>query len=94
MKATSRKVDRFEPMHAWANRILRVDLSDMRVDVRAAVPYVPDLIGARGIAARVCWEEYPEPCAGRKSHPSDRGAVWSCELLWNTPGGTPCGYGG
>lgn len=56
-----RKVRRFGHMHGWANRILRVDLSNMRIGVQAVAPYVPDLIGARGIAARICWDEYPEP---------------------------------
>jgi aldehyde:ferredoxin oxidoreductase len=48
-------------MHAWANRILRIDLSNMKIDVQEAAPYVPEYLGARGIAARICWQEYPEP---------------------------------
>jgi len=50
-------------MHGWANRILRVDLSDMRIWAQETAPYVPDYLGARGIAARICWDEYPEPVA-------------------------------
>jgi aldehyde:ferredoxin oxidoreductase len=61
VKPSVHLVNRFERMHAWANRILRVDLSNMRVDVQRTAPYVPDLIGARGIAARICWDEYPAP---------------------------------
>jgi hypothetical protein len=57
------RVGRFEPIHAWANRILRVDLSDMRIRVQETSPFVPDYLGARGIAARVCWDEYAEPVA-------------------------------
>ena len=48
-------------MHAWANRILRVDLDNMRVWAHESAPYVPEYLGARGIAARICWEETPEP---------------------------------
>jgi aldehyde:ferredoxin oxidoreductase len=55
------KVGRFGSMQAWANRILRVDLSNMRIGVQETAPYVPDFLGARGIAARICWDEYPEP---------------------------------
>jgi aldehyde:ferredoxin oxidoreductase len=50
-------------MYGWANRILRIDLSDMRIWVQEAAPYLPDYLGARGIAARICWDEYPEPVA-------------------------------
>ena len=55
------KAGRFGSMPAWANRILRVDLSNMRIGVQEAAPYVPDFLGARGIAARICWDEHPEP---------------------------------
>ena len=55
------KVARFGSMQAWANRILRVDLSNMHIGVQETAPYVPDFLGARGIAARICWDEYPEP---------------------------------
>jgi aldehyde:ferredoxin oxidoreductase len=48
-------------MHGWANRILRIDLSDMRIWAHDAAPYIPDYLGARGIAARICWDQYPEP---------------------------------
>ena len=61
MKPVTVKVRRYESMHGWANRILRVDLSEMRVAVQETTPYVPDYLGARGIAARIAWEEYPEP---------------------------------
>jgi aldehyde:ferredoxin oxidoreductase len=61
MKPVTQKVGRFGQMHGWVNRILRIDLSDMRVSVQETKPYVPDYIGARGVAARVCWEDYPAP---------------------------------
>ena len=61
MKPITKKVARFGSMHGWANRILRVDLSNMRITVQEAAPYVPRFLGARGIAARICWDEYPTP---------------------------------
>ena len=61
MKPIVEKARRFGSMPAWANRVLRVDLSNMRIGVQETAPYVPDFLGARGIAARVCWDEYPEP---------------------------------
>ena len=41
MKPIHRQVERFEPMYAWANRILRIDLSNMHVRVQPTAPYVP-----------------------------------------------------
>jgi aldehyde:ferredoxin oxidoreductase len=61
MKPITHQLGRFRQMHGWANRILRIDLSDMRVEAQEAAPYVPEYLGARGIATRVCWDEYPEP---------------------------------
>ena len=61
MKPIVEKVRRFGSMQAWANRILRVDLSNMRIGVQETTSYVPDFLGARGIAAGICWDEYPEP---------------------------------
>jgi aldehyde:ferredoxin oxidoreductase len=60
MKSMTVTVPRFEPMYGWANRILRVDLSDMRAWAQETTPYVPGYLGARGIAARICWDECPE----------------------------------
>ena len=61
MKPVVTTVPRFEPLDAWANRVLRVDLSVMRVHAHPAARYLPDLIGARGFAARICWDEVPRP---------------------------------
>jgi aldehyde:ferredoxin oxidoreductase len=63
MTMTSIRVSlpRFKPMHGWANRLLRVDLSNGRITAQPIAPYVPDYIGGRGIAARIAWEEYPDP---------------------------------
>jgi aldehyde:ferredoxin oxidoreductase len=54
-------LERFRPLHPWANRILRIDLNEMRIWVQESAPYVPDLLGARGFTARICWDECPEP---------------------------------
>lgn len=48
-------------MHGWANRILRVDLSDGRIWAQETGPRVPAFLGARGLAAKITWDEYPEP---------------------------------
>jgi aldehyde:ferredoxin oxidoreductase len=61
VKPVRKKVARFHPRHGWANRILRVDLTDTRIAVQETAPYVPAYLGARGIAARICWEEVPQP---------------------------------
>ncbi len=61
MKPVTVELPCFETMYGWANRILRVDLSDMRISAQETAPYIPDYLGARGIAAKICWDEYPEP---------------------------------
>jgi aldehyde:ferredoxin oxidoreductase len=61
MKPIMAKVRRYKQMHGWANRILRVDLSNMRIEAQESAPYVPEFLGARGIATKVCWDDYPEP---------------------------------
>jgi aldehyde:ferredoxin oxidoreductase len=61
MKPITAKLKRYKGMHGWANRILRIDLSDKRIWAQETAPYVPAYLGARGIAARICWDEVPEP---------------------------------
>ena len=61
MNPIVKRVKRFGSMHGWANRILRIDLSNMRIEAQETAPYVPEYLGARGIAARLCWDEYAEP---------------------------------
>jgi aldehyde:ferredoxin oxidoreductase len=61
VKSVVTEVERFRSMHAWVNRILRINLSNMRVEVQEAEPYVPEYLGALGIAARICWQDYAEP---------------------------------
>ena len=52
---------RFQPMHGWTNRLLRVDLSSGRIWAEETAPHVPAFLGARGLAASILWDEYPEP---------------------------------
>ena len=61
MKPTTMTVEQFAPMHGWVNRILRVDLSNMTARVEPSAPYLPDFLGARGLAHKLCWDAYPEP---------------------------------
>jgi aldehyde:ferredoxin oxidoreductase len=61
MKSITATLPRFKPMFGWTNRILRVDLTEGRIWAQETAPYAPDYIGARGIAARILWDEYPEP---------------------------------
>ena len=63
MRPITVRLPRFESLHGWVNRIVRVDLSDMSVRAHETLPYVPDFLGARGIAAKIAWDEYPEPVA-------------------------------
>lgn len=56
MRPVTVRVPRFRPAHAWANRMLHLDLNHMRIEARETEPYIPHLLGARGIAAGVCWD--------------------------------------
>lgn len=61
MKAITTKLERFEARHGWANRLLRVDLSNQRITVEPLDAHVPAFIGGRGVAASIAWNECPEP---------------------------------
>ncbi len=61
MKTIKTSLEKYKPMFGWTNRLLRVDLSAGRIWAEPTAPYVPDFLGARGLAAKVLWEEYPEP---------------------------------
>ena len=61
MKPVVVRVRRPVGLHGWTNSILRIDLTSMSVRVQETTPYVPDFLGARGIAAKIAWDEYPEP---------------------------------
>ena len=61
MKAKTVKLERFAPLHGWRNRLLRIDLSEGRIWAQETAPDVPKFLGARGLAAKVLWDEYPDP---------------------------------
>jgi len=61
MNQSTYQVPKFAPLHGWANRLLRIDLGNRTVQAEPIEAYVPDYLGGRGLAARVLWEEYPEP---------------------------------
>ena len=61
MKAKTARLPRFAPMYGWRNRLLRVDLSEGRIWAQETSPYLPEFLGARGLAAKIMWDEYPEP---------------------------------
>jgi aldehyde:ferredoxin oxidoreductase len=61
MKAITATLPRFAPMFGWRNRLLRIDLSDGRIWAEETAPRVPAFLGARGLAAKIIWDEYPEP---------------------------------
>ena len=61
MRTTTATVPRYQTMHGWVNRILRIDLSDMTVRAEPSERYLPDWLGARGLAVKLCWDEYPDP---------------------------------
>jgi aldehyde:ferredoxin oxidoreductase len=48
-------------MCGWCNRLLRVDLSAGRIWAEETAPRVPAYLGARGLAAKILWDEYPDP---------------------------------
>src|SRR5690606_12449788 len=56
-----KKVTRFQSRFACANRVLRIDLDQMHIGVQEAEPFLPGYLGARGIAARICWQECATP---------------------------------
>ena len=61
MKPVTATMPRFAPRFGWSNRLLRIDLSDARLSVEPLERYIPDYIGGRGVAARIAWDDCPEP---------------------------------
>lgn len=62
MKVKTVKLDRPRgTTYGWCNRLLRVDLSDGRIWAEETGERGPMFLGARGLAAKVLWDEYPEP---------------------------------
>jgi aldehyde:ferredoxin oxidoreductase len=52
---------RFAPRFGWANRLLRVDLSQGTARVEPLDGYAPDYLGGRGLGARIGWNDYATP---------------------------------
>ncbi|MEJ2739403.1 MAG: aldehyde ferredoxin oxidoreductase N-terminal domain-containing protein, partial [Dehalococcoidia bacterium] len=48
--------------YGWVGRILKVDLTAMKTGTISTFNYVPKLIGGRGVAAMLYWEEVPPEC--------------------------------
>ena len=44
-------------MFGWAGKILRVDLTSEKIWTEPTSKYVPKFLGARGIAAKIAWDE-------------------------------------
>ena len=61
MKPVVTRVPRFGERYGYANRILRVNLSDMSVRAEESAPYLPYFLGGRGLGAKLAWDAYPEP---------------------------------
>jgi len=61
MGSITARVPRFAEMHAWANRVLLVNLSNGTIRARETAPWLPDWIGGRALTARAAWELAPEP---------------------------------
>jgi aldehyde:ferredoxin oxidoreductase len=61
MGSITARVPRFAERHAWANRVLLVDLGDGTIRARETASWLPDWIGGRALTARAAWELAPEP---------------------------------
>ncbi len=48
-----------EEIYGWVGKIVRVDLTERRIEIVPTAPYVPTFIGGRGIAAKIAWDEIP-----------------------------------
>ena len=47
------------PLHGWVGKILRVDLTNERIDEIDTMRYAGRFIGGRGLAAAIAWDEIP-----------------------------------
>lgn len=61
MKSVTVTVPRFPSKYGYANRILRINLSDMSIRAQESSAYLPEFLGGRGLGAKLAWDEYPEP---------------------------------
>lgn len=50
------------PTHGWTGKILRVDLSNHRIEIEETLPYTRDYLGGRGFATRIAWNELRPGC--------------------------------
>lgn len=48
--------------NGWTGKILRVDLTTEKITETPTSDYVPQLIGGRGVASMIYWEEVPPEC--------------------------------
>lgn len=48
-------------LYGWRNRLLRIDLSQRKIWAEDISDKVPKFLGGRGLAAKILWDEYPEP---------------------------------
>jgi aldehyde:ferredoxin oxidoreductase len=61
MKPSAIQVAKATPGYGYMNRILRIDLSAMTAHAHDSSRYLPEFLGGRGLAAKIVWDEYPEP---------------------------------
>jgi aldehyde:ferredoxin oxidoreductase len=55
------KLERFQALFGWANRLLRIDLSNRTIAAEPLPEAALEFIGGRGLAAYFGWHEYPDP---------------------------------
>ena len=63
MEPITIRVEKTTPGYGYMNRILRVDLSAGDAHSQDSSKYLPHFLGGRGLAAKIAWDEYPEPVA-------------------------------
>ena len=61
MKPTTLHVSKASPGYGYMNRVLWIDLSAMEARTQDTSTLVPAFLGGRGLAAKIVWDEYPEP---------------------------------
>jgi len=45
------------PVFGWMGKILRIDLSQRRIESQDSAPLIPHYLGGRGFGARIAWDE-------------------------------------
>jgi aldehyde:ferredoxin oxidoreductase len=61
MEPVTARVTPAKPGYGYMNRILKIDLSTMKVSSQESEGYLPEFLGGRGLAAKIAWDEYPQP---------------------------------